>query len=234
MAIVLLFCGGIGSVFAIVPFSRSVLTCSRASNTCKLLVLRGPDLLREERTFELSAVKRALIDDHVDNDGDRLSGVALEVQGTTMVVDGWSNVNGKDKTAWTNDVNRFLQDISQNDYEIRYGSTWPSYILCSFILLIIVAWLRARTQLVIDAEHRVFRIEERIFGTSVKEFPLEEIMQATIEQKVDEENTTLEAVGLRYTDGTIKAITGFSNVEHGDKEQLVAKINDALEKVRGD
>jgi len=232
MAFVMLFFLVPASAFAVVPFSQSILTCSRASNACELVVVRGPGLLRSTRTFELSALKRGFVDEHVDDEGDRLSGIALEVQGATMVVDGWSNVNGAAKAEWTDDVNRFLKDSTRNEYTIEYGSTWPSYILSFIIVLIFVAWLRARTRFVIDPVHRVFRIEERIFRTSVEDLPIDHIDVAIIHQKVDEENTTLECVALRLTDGTIKPIAQYSAVEHNDKVQLMAKINDALENVR--
>lgn len=214
-------------------FTRVTLTCSRPSDACDFVIVRGPGLFRTTRSIPLASLKRAYVDSYVDSEGDRLSGIALDVIGETVVPDGHSNVNDNAKEAWAEDVNRFLTDTSRDQLAIDYGSTWPSYLVSFLVVLILTAWVRSRTRFIVDPAQGLFLIEERVFKTTYKDIPLARIDAAMIHEKVDDEGTKLEGVVLRLVDGAIKELSSYSNVERGDKEQLVAKLNEALDQAKG-
>ncbi len=231
IAVVLFSFVGIGFFIGVGIFSRAELTCSRERNHCDLVVTRGPDIFRSKRSFALPSLRKAFVDSYIDEEGTRLSGIALDVDGKTMIVDGHSNVYNDTKEEWAREVNQYLTSGAADELDISYGSTWPAYILTGIGLVIVAAWVMARTRFIVDYGNGRFRIEERGFGTTYTDIELEQIEGALIHEKVDDEGTKLEGVVLKLRDGTLKELTMFSNTERGEKERLLVELDEALEKV---
>lgn len=209
-------------------FARSTLRCSRAANECRIEVVRGLELWRTTRTFPQSSIEKAFVDDSPDADGDRLAGIALRVNHETVLIDGRSNVWIDEKREWANAVNAYLQDATRAQFEIEDGSTWPSYATTVVILLLLAAVIRTRTRFVIDYEHDTFRIEERIFRTSLEDVPLKDIVSVVIDEKDDGEGTILKGIALVFADGTRKMIHSHSNIDGKIKNRMVEQISHAL------
>lgn len=209
-------------------FARSTLTCSRSANLCTIKLVRGLELWRTKREFQQSAIEEAFVDHSRDNDGNHLSGIALRVNHETVLIDTSSTSGLEDKQAWVDKVNGYLQDARRTQFEIEDGSTWPSYATTFVILLLLAAVIRARTRFVLDYEQGIFRIEERIFNTSIENVPLKDIVSVVIDEKDDGEGTILKGIALVFADGTRKMILSHSNVDGKIKNRLVEQISQAL------
>lgn len=227
--VIVLLTACFGPFFAVpFVFGRSTLTCSRASDLCTIEVVRGPEIWRSTREFRQSAIEAALVDDSPDSEGDRLPGIALRVNHQTVFIDSRSSVWNEEKQAWADKVNAYLGDTKRQSFEIQDGSTWPSYAAILVLLVVLAAAIRARTRFIVDYEQSIFRIEERIFRTSLEDLPLGDIVSVGIDEKDDGEGTILTGVALSLTDGTKKLIYSHSNIDRKIKAYLVERVDQAL------
>lgn len=234
MAVVLLACLTPLIAMSMQVFSRSEVACSRSANQCEIVVIRGPEVLRDVQTIPLSTIKRAFLESTWDRKHrTQLHGLALEVSGGPLVIDGYSNANNDLKQAWVDEFNRFLHDSSKQRLEIGYGTTWPSFVGLGIALVAILAYARARLRFIVDGAERVFRVENRIFRTTVKVIPFERIVEAFLHETANGQKPgTVHFVALRLVDGTHLELDSQSAIDRKMKVDLVEKINEALKAAR--
>jgi hypothetical protein len=213
-------------------FSRSSLTCTRATDSCVVEIVQGPEVWKSTRELRQSSIKEAFVDESVNRKGIKLWGTALRVDNETVSIEDAFSASIEEKYELAKTVNAYLKDPKKDHFEIHNGYTWPSFVFSFLILLVIVAIFRARTRFIIDYERRLFRIEERIFRTSFDDVPLDQVTKAVIYEEKDREGTVLTGVALQLADGSQKIIHNRSNIDRGIKARLLEQINDALSRVK--
>lgn len=216
-------CVSVAYVMLILPFGRSELTCSRTQNLCSFVELRGPDLWRNKRSFELASIRHALVHERVDD-----KRIALDVRGSIEPLELFATVTaGDEQSEWVAQVNEFLQDPSRLELRVRYGHTWPAYVVTLVAVLVCLVWWRSGTRFVVDRVHQELQIEKRIVRTHVRIIPFDQIREVFVHKQEDTDGVAY-AAAINLADDSVLPLEDYTAWEASRRKEMVARINEAL------
>jgi hypothetical protein len=206
--------------------SEVTIECSRAAGTCRVRVVHSPAIATLDETLPLRSIEGAAVAFHVDRDGDTLEGIALVIDGNTVLLDGSSNVDHGGKEEWAREANAFFHDATAERLSLQRGSLWPMYPWALLAIGLAVFMLRAGTVFTIHKPDGYLEVVRRGVRTSTERFDLAQVAGVAVDEEVSDEGISL-AIKVELKDGSAKLVTSHAI---GDTRKLVAveRINQAL------